>query len=291
LKLSEAKIGIIGMGQMGGSLGKALVRQRLVQSVVAFVRTKEKAKKILKEKAAHKVIVGEKKFFSEKVDILIFAVPINVIVKLIQRIPSKGWKDTLFMDLGSIKKKIFETAERKKIAFLSGHPMAGSEKSGIEASQSNLFYGKPFLLIKGKNLPLKKAKLGEALIKGVGGIPIYMKNAEEHDQAVAVVSHLPHVMACALTHLVQKISSKKRFNRQPDFLWKIAGPSLHDTTRVAGSNPEIVFDFLWGNKRALQKFLPKLQQEFSYVWAWLQSDQEEKLKAWIAKAKKIKNNL
>lgn len=274
---------IIGLGQIGSSLGKALIENRLARKVIGFTRSGATARAALKQRAAHAVFTDPEKMLLGGADLVVFAVPVGAISAWIKRIPA-GMNGTLFMDVGSAKTEIMQTvrAARKPLNYVSGHPMAGTEKSGLAASDPSLFAGRPFILIDSRGTAPRMSALAVKLVKGLGAIPVWMESAAEHDLAMAALSHLPHLLAYSLVRLADR-ASKKNFagKRGGEFLWKLAGPSFKDATRVASSNPDTAHDFLWGNRKNLAALVGEYAEILRGVESLLKRHGSGDFKKWL----------
>ena len=232
------KIGIVGLGQIGGSLALALAKTGKYQ---VFGLDKDEAiKKAIEEKIDGQFDTLDE--LKDSVDFLILAAPILVNEKILDSIESFGG---IIMDTGSTKQRIMEIAKRKKLKFVGGHPLCGTEKKGPESWNANLFENQKFFL--SGNLRRKDKKVVETIVQDVGAIPVWIE-PEIHDTVMAYTSHMPYVIALALTRLSSKYA---------DF-W---GPGIKSTTRLAAQNPDMAFDILLTNRKNVEDAL----QDFSNV--------------------------
>lgn len=228
------KVGILGLGLIGGSIAKALKAKGYY---VATVKSKSpdvaKARKVI-DRVFHNLddLVGE-------VDLLILATPLSTIIPIAREI--KADHPLLVIDVGSVKGAIvkeFKKLTKGSVEFLSTHPMAGNEKCGFGASDSELFKGAPWIIVPhAKN----KAKL-EKWIRIFGAKPMVM-SAEEHDLKAAMISHLPALISKTLWDFVQKTD--------PSSL-KIAGPGFQSMTRLALGNQQLMNEIEEANKENLE---------------------------------------
>ncbi len=216
-------IGIIGLGLMGGSIAKALKDDVVVDADL-------------------KQIVS-------KADLIILATPISTIVSIAQEIAALAQnKPLLVLDIASVKEEItarFEQLSNEKVEFISSHPMAGSEKSGYENSSETLFVGAPWVIVPHSKNTQRGLDEVEKLILRLGARP-FRRQAKEHDEEAALVSHVPYVLSKAYLDFVRE--------RRPDSL-ELAGPGFKSFTRLAQDNPVLRAEIERYNKDKMELFL------------------------------------
>ena len=176
-------------------------------------------------------------------DLVVLAAPISRITSLIQDLAPT---DALITDAASTKMKIVREAEARRLRFVGGHPMAGSQLSGVTNARKDLFRGaRYFLTPTSRTDPEDYRKVAQFVRQDLGAVPTAV-DPEKHDLLVAALSHLPHLMAVALLKVASDIS--------PEAL-TFAGPSFRDLTRVGASNPTLWSDILAENAPALGEAL------------------------------------
>jgi prephenate dehydrogenase len=176
-------------------------------------------------------------------DLVVLAAPISRITSLIQDLAPT---DALITDAASTKTKIVREAEARRLRFVGGHPMAGSQLSGVINARKDLFRGaRYFLTPTSRTDPEDYRKVAQFVRQDLGAVPTAV-DPEKHDLLVAALSHLPHLMAVALLKVASDIS--------PEAL-TFAGPSFRDLTRVGASNPTLWSDILAENAPALGEAL------------------------------------
>ena len=187
--------------------------------------------------------------------IVVIAAPTSALSSIINRYKSLYPKST-FIDIGSTKTKVKAEVEKDldfSTRFCPTHPMAGRELDGAEAAQSDLFEGKSWVITPLNETSKNSIALTKELIESLGARVITM-SPEAHDLAVATVSHLPQIISSLLAaQLVEK---------DPDYL-ALAGSGVLDTTRIAGSNPELWREILNLNRDALLPLLKDFQKDLS----------------------------
>lgn len=231
------KVGIIGLGLIGGSIAK-----KLKQVGYPIFTVKSNSSDVQKAKKWIDRVFPTLEALIKEVDLLILATPLKTIIPLAKKI--KATHPLLVIDVGSVKSEIvkeFEKLSRGSLEFLSTHPMAGTEKKGFEASDPNLFKEAPWIVV-----PHKKNRSEiEPFIRLFGAKPIRM-SAKEHDKKVALVSHLPMILSKALWDFV---------NEEDPTSIDVAGPSFQCMTRLAKGNQELFADILEMNQQNIRKVL------------------------------------
>jgi len=278
------QISIIGVGFMGGSLALAFKKYGLSKKVIGVSRG-ETIKKALKLK----IIDGG--FPYEKIDkgidgssVIILSSPINIIIEHIKILSKIVNSDTIITDIGSTKEKIMETAQEEfsdGVYFVGGHPMAGSEKSGVDTADPSIFINKSYALVPSVNTPrLIMDKLKEMIIT-IGSIPVIL-TPRVHDEIVAAVSHLPQMISVALMNAVGS------FDNDSNDYFKLSGGGFYDMTRIASSQFKIWEDICKTNqnniRKAISVYIEKLEEIKELIG-------NEKLKSEFEKANHFKEML
>lgn len=254
------QISIIGVGFMGGSLALAFKKYGMSKKIIGVSR-EETIEKALKLK------IIDSGFPYEKIDkgvdgssLIILSSPINVIIEHIKILSKMVNSDTIITDIGSTKEKIMETAQeefRDNVYFVGGHPMAGSEKSGVDTADPSIFINKAYALIPGRNTPrLVMDKLRNVIIT-IGSIPVIL-TSKVHDEIVAAVSHLPQMLSVALMNAVGS------FDNDSGGYFNLSGGGFYDMTRIASSQFKIWEDICETNqnniKKAISIYIEKLEE-------------------------------
>jgi prephenate dehydrogenase len=242
------QLGVIGCGLMGGSFALALKRAGLVKRVIGYSKspsTTELAKRlgVIDDSAesALLAVAGS--------DIVLIAVPVaatEATFKAIRHLVEPG---VLFMDVGSTKRDVVDTARRvlkERIgAFVPAHPIAGKESAGVQHADASLYAGRQVILTP---LPQTAPELVQKAtdVWSAIGSQVLKMSPENHDAAFAAVSHLPHLLAFAYFGAIMNQPAGR------DFL-SLAGPGFRDFTRIAASDPSIWRDILMANREEVLK--------------------------------------
>ncbi len=236
------KITIIGLGLIGGSLAWALKKSGRVGEIFGIDLDNEAVAYAFQEK----IIDTGSRNLGEGVkgsDVVVIATYVGIIPEIAKTVASVASPATIITDVGSVKGKIVEELERilpPHIRFVGGHPIAGTERSGVWAADFNLFQGKRCILTPtSKTQPESIAKVKD-IWESVGAAVSTM-DAETHDRIFGFVSHLPHVVAYALVNSIA-------FQKQPGSMLDFGGGGLRDYTRIGASSPDMWSDIFLTNK-------------------------------------------
>jgi prephenate dehydrogenase len=250
-------VAIIGVGLIGGSFGLAR-RAAGFSGRVVGVSSRASIETAVAMGAVDKGVSLDDA--ARTCDLLYLAQPISVIEETLQRIGDIAPADTLVTDVGSTKVSIVETAGRviRRARFIGGHPMAGKESRGVAAGSADLFRGRPYILT-----PTSAADLHTPAGRGFQtwiercGANIVTVTPEEHDRAVAFVSHLPQMASTALAACLADSPDASENVR-------LAGPGLTDMSRLALSSVDIWRDIVRTNTanidHALSVYIDKLTE-------------------------------
>lgn len=255
---------IIGLGLIGGSWAGALAR--LGWTVCAVDRDEQS---LDTAKSIGWIKKGWTKI-PEKVDadLIILALPISLLSDSFSQISERVPAGSLITDVGSIKKEICERSGRLQNAyFIGGHPMAGSERHGFPAAHPDLFKGYPYVLTPHTHCPEVVIKSFSELLQGLGATVIFREH-EEHDREVAMVSHVPHLLALALA-----LAASEGFPVGEPI--ELAGRSFRDFTRLVDSSPEMWRDILIRNAPAVLSSLEIWEEKIQEIRDKIQNSDGE----------------
>jgi len=261
--LSEKKIAIIGLGLMGGSLALALKGH--CQELLALENDSETIT-FAKDHQIVNLISSRPEAILPRADIIILAAPVGTILNIIPLLPQWHAGSPLVMDIGSTKVQICEQLNTLPERFhaVGGHPMCGKEFSSIRAADGTLFKGATFALCALPSTRDSDRQLSEAIAAAVGASVLWI-DALIHDQWVAATSHVPYLVANALAAVV------------PADAKPLVGPGLRSTSRLAGSNIQMMTDILMTNREAVLNQLEIYQRNLSNLRELLGSQSWELL--------------
>jgi prephenate dehydrogenase len=269
------RIAIIGLGVIGGSLGLAikskipLGQYRPKVHVVGFDSPKVMAR--ARKRGAIDVAAKSLKHAVEHADIVFLCTPISSILSLLPRVARFIPSHAIITDVGSVKGIVQAHAKkyfRANGIFIGGHPMAGSEGSGIDYADALLFQNAVYVLcpLRKENPAVKKLA---AFVQSIGARVLVM-SADEHDRVAATVSHLPQLLAVALMNQAGQKNERrgrhgvKRHTSNPAFLQLAAG-GFRDMTRIASSPFPMWKDILRYNRTQIASVLKKMTAQLRAV--------------------------
>ena len=278
MKLKQ--ITIIGVGLIGGSLGLAIKKRHLASRLIGVTAHKSSLKKALRRRAIDSGTLEVKDSVLGS-DIVIIATPIHKVLNIMKKIAPYLKKGCIVIDVASVKGVIVHSAEKilgKKAHFVGAHPMAGSEESGIDKADGNLFKNAPCILTKTGRTNVRALKIAFNFWKKLGS-KIYTLSPSEHDKRISAISHLPHIAACALS-LVAKPSSIE-----------FASTGFKDTTRIAAGNPELWMSIFMANRRNVASDIESYLKSLKGIRKSIVRGQRNKLRKLLLDAKKKRDIL
>jgi len=282
-KLRQLRVGIIGLGQIGGSLALAFRKQRLFKEVLGYDLNQATFREAWKRRLVEAVWQRLPQVVN-KSDLVILAIPVRQIILIIPEVAGMLRQETILCETGSTKVEILRLVERLKIKnFVGLHPVAGTEKEGIKGWNGKLFDGKTFTLTPAKNCSQQSRTLIKAIIQNIGGNPIEI-SAREHDRIFSKTSHLPYLISIALTNTVFPQNSR---NDSVNFL----GGAFRDATRVALSSPVVMSDILFSNRNNIAQQISTQVRLLKEYQKYLQQNDTTELIAEIKRARRIRSNL
>ncbi|MCX7842230.1 MAG: prephenate dehydrogenase [Clostridia bacterium] len=245
------KIGIIGLGLMGGSLAKALKLKAGIEDITAFNNTPQ----ALSQAKAEGIISRGCTELNEHIfncDIIFICTPVKPALHYLSVLSGRINPDCIVTDICSTKEEIVRFADSLSapVTFVGGHPMAGSEKTGYAASVSHMFENAYYVLTPGKTSSERALKQLSELAALIGSIPVVIEPGE-HDLVTAGISHVPHIIASTLVNLVRQEDT-------PDGkMQMLAAGGFRDITRIASSSPEMWENIVISNKHQIKRILEK----------------------------------
>lgn len=242
--MEDGPIAVVGIGVMGGSLGLALRQRAGIDRVIGYdpdprAREEAVARGVISEAAPTLAAAVA------DVEAVFIAAPVSATVAVAREALAASHDGCLITDVASSKAGIldaFTDVERER--FIGGHPICGSERGGVENSREGMFDGATWFLTPSDQTRPELYERLHHLLTRVGARPSAIA-ADVHDRILALVSHLPHVMASAL--ILQAADTAPRGREA----LRSAGPSFQDLTRVAGANPPLWGDILTANADAV----------------------------------------
>lgn len=284
--MSQYRIGIIGLGLIGGSLGMALCRQAGNLWVVGYDPVVATCQEALARQGVHEIAHSLERVV-RGADLVVVAVPVGKIEQVVAEVASVLAPGAILTDVASTKgqlAKVIPPLLPPGVHYVGGHPMAGSEQSGIAAADPFLFQNAVYLLTPGPKTPPQALTALEKFIRMVGGLPLQL-TPEEHDLMVAVVSHLPHLLAAAL------VNTAAEFNQRYPGTLALAAGGFHDTTRVAMGSPVLWREIFATNRESLLGVLKTMSTELAAFTTALAAGEMAEVEARLKRATVVRKEL
>ncbi len=241
-------VAILGLGLMGGSLGLALRNLEAEVRVTGWSRNPVTRSKALDMDAVDRATDTPEQAV-KNAEIIVLAVPVETILPLLERVRPSLKPNAIVTDVGSVKSRIVAGGEESIGGrFVGGHPMAGSEDSGIDSASVTLYHAAPWVFTP-TAITDSDALDACCQMACMVGAKTYAFDPETHDRIVACYSHLPHILAYGLAQTAWDLAGEGA---------TISAGSFRDGTRVAGSSPSLWTEILMDNRtatlRALESF-------------------------------------
>lgn len=266
--LKECTVSVVGLGLIGGSLAWALKRSGAARQIVGYNRNPRVLWRALKQGIIDTVTENPAEAAS-LADVLVLAVPVGAMLDVFEICRPGLRPGTVITDVGSAKSEVINRLTPlvpPGCEFVGGHPMAGSEASGIDAASPDLFLGNTYVLCSTSLTGARSRRLLSDLVAAVGSKLVWM-DASTHDAGVAYVSHLPYLVAAALVK-----STIRAKNGVTDIL---ASGGYRDTTRIACSDPSMSADFCLANAGYVLEAASIFRKEFEEITKPFMSTQED----------------
>ncbi len=281
---------IIGLGLMGASLAAAFKKNNAVNKVIGYDCNPETIKKASQLEFIDEQFLGTKSDYKnlKTADIVIIAVPVKKIPEILADIKGKAARDSMVIDVGSSKSFVMKEAAKifsspPEINFIGGHPLCGSEKSGIDNYNPELFQNQKMILT-----PVRKLYRNTfdqlQLVNFFSRIGLAMKSMrpEEHDRKMAYISHLPQIGASSLALVLEGEEDLGE-------LLQLAGTGFADTTRLAGSDPDMWRDIVLTNRENIVSVIAQLQEILQELRNNLENNNKDEILRFFQEAVRLRN--
>jgi prephenate dehydrogenase len=276
-------ITIIGVGLIGGSLALA-IKQRFPAIRITGVDKPQVLKSALERKA---IDVAEKSIEQSvrSADLVILAAPVSTIFTMLPRVAKNCSPNTIVSDTGSVKHKLVQQAEKifPHGNFIGGHPMAGSENSGINAAHPLLFQNALYILTPARTTKKESLRTLAGFFNSLGA-RVFNVDPTTHDSVVAAVSHLPQLAAVALMNTVGR-----HHPDAPTHLAFAAG-GFRDMTRIASSRFGMWKDIISSNQKEINKALHLYIKELTKISSLVNSA-PSRLRAEFKKSRTLRSRI
>lgn len=253
------KFGFYSLGLIGGSIAMSIRRSLPDAEIVAYARRQATLDEALELGVIDRGTTDAVDKIFADCDLIFLCAPVDVNNRFLEGLKDIISERTIITDVGSVKGCIHKAVSELGLSahFIGGHPMTGSEKTGIENASAEILKNAYYILTPTDEVNEKYVSAYHLLVRKMGAVPIIL-GCDEHDYATAAVSHVPHLVAAALANLVHDNDSETQTMKL------IAAGGFKDTTRIAASSPEVWEAISMSNSEniadLLDKYIASLQE-------------------------------
>ncbi len=279
------KLAIMGIGLIGGSLARALREAGAVGEVIAYDKSEEALEKALALGVADRIETEATKA-AEEADIIILATPITVMAEIMAEILPIIKEDAVISDVGSTKGSVIREVERVvgrlPARFVPAHPIAGTEKHGVENSFATLFYDRRTLIIPHIGNNHEAVTRIHNMWQAAGSITEEM-GVKHHDQVLAATSHIPHLLAYSTVDTLANLDDRAE-------IFRFAAGGFRDFTRISASDPNLWADICLQNRESILQVLVAYQNKLDLLKGALEEEDRDTLYEVFSRAKHARDN-
>jgi prephenate dehydrogenase len=275
---------IIGTGLIGGSLALAIKQAGFCREVVGAGRTEETLIKAVELGVIDRFDTSIANS-AQHADIVVVCVPLGSMRAVFEQLSTAGKDNTIITDAGSAKQCVIKEAESVFGAdfhnFVPGHPIAGTEQSGVAAAFPELYQNCRVILTPTENTSPGALDLVRAMWQAAGA-EVEAMSAEHHDLILAGTSHLPHLLAFGLVDCLNNLENI-------DEIFRFAAGGFRDFTRIASSDPVMWRDICLSNREDVLAMMKRYRDEMDKMYKVLEAGDGEQLREIFERAKKARD--
>lgn len=282
-KLFFNKVTIVGVGLIGASFALALREKGLCETICGYGRREENLKRAKEQGIIDDYSLDVRKACEDS-DLILLSTPVGIFKDIVENIKGVLKKGALVTDAGSVKGKMvyeLELSMPDGVHYVGSHPIAGSDKSGIDDARADLFNNARCIITpteKSDELAKNKVvSIWEAL-----GARVELMDPFKHDEIYAAVSHFPHIVAYTIVNTIGDVDSE---------YIEYAGQGFKDTTRIALSSPEMWRDISVFNKGNLIRLIDVFRNNLDKLTKYLKEDNASGVEEEFLKAQTLRKNL
>lgn len=282
---SNFTIGFIGLGLIGGSIAKGIRRVFPNYKMIGLDEDEETMQKALKEGIIDKIASDCKKDFSDCSYVFLCA-PVQYNIRYLKDLKNSIHKDCILTDVGSVKGEIHQKIEElgMEACFIGGHPMVGSEKAGFSYSSDRLVENAYYFITPTKQVSEEKVREFTGFIEELGALTIILEY-EQHDAFTAAISHVPHIIAAELVHIVKEMDTDQGILKQ------LAAGGFKDITRIASSSPVVWEQISLSNKGNIKQLLTKARNHMDQIIEALDQEDHQYLNDYFKEAGEYRDSV
>ncbi|MGH8551292.1 MAG: prephenate dehydrogenase [Methylococcales bacterium] len=266
------RIGILGVGLIGGSVACAARAKGLCREIIGIDRDRNN---LLTAQQRGVIDSGFENIRAVEgpLDLVMLSTPVGSIGDLLEQLKPSWSASTVYTDAGSTKENVIRAAKsvfgRMPHNFVPGHPIAGSEQSGVAAASADLYRNKRVILTPLAETDFQATRIVEDFWRKMGA-RVSMMEAAHHDELFAATSHLPHVVAFSLVDMLGRKDEK-------DEILQYAAGGFKDFTRLASSDPKMWLDICIANRIRIMSLIEDFRQELTLINNILENQDADKL--------------
>ncbi|MDD2319393.1 MAG: prephenate dehydrogenase/arogenate dehydrogenase family protein [Geobacteraceae bacterium] len=278
------RMAVVGVGLIGGSLARILRQQGAVGEVVGIGRTEPNLRRAVElgviDRYSQDPCIGV-----QGADLVFLATPVCSISSVLQKIAPCLAPGCIVTDGGSVKESVLAECEPLMppgTHFVGGHPIAGTEKSGVDASFATLFQGKRCIVTPSEHTD-QRALQAVVRMWELAGSDVVQMDAHKHDRIVAAISHLPHMVAYSLVNAVEG------YDRFEESILKYSAGGFRDFTRIASSDPAMWRDIALMNSSAILELMDFFADYFGRLRTLVANEDSDGLQEFFAESKRSRD--
>ena len=275
---SIRRVAILGVGLLGGSVAMALRRRRPDLEIVGWARGGDKRQRAVQSGVVDRAVENAAAA-CEGCDVVVVATPVDRVAELVIEAAAATPTGCLITDVGSTKASIVEAVGQDPLAgekFVAAHPIAGSEKAGLENASPTLFDGRLVVITPAPAADPERT-LRAARFWQTTGAETLVLTADRHDTLLATTSHVPHLVSAAVARLVTPESRP------------LVGTGWLDTTRIAAGDPRLWTAIVAENRSAIASVLQQFRDEVDTLLGHVTQGRDDDVCRWLGEAKRARD--
>ncbi|MDB9776140.1 prephenate dehydrogenase/arogenate dehydrogenase family protein [Alphaproteobacteria bacterium] len=279
---------IIGFGLIGSSIAKGVQKNSLSKKITVFDTDKTVKKRILSSNFKHVHYVAKIESAISNADLIIICIPVLGYEKIFKNIAKYGNPDLIVTDVGSTKSnmiKIFNKNFKSKFSYVPSHPIAGTEKSGLENGFAELFHNRYNIICPTNNKKTKDVMIIKKFWENLG-MHVDILSAKDHDKILGLTSHLPHLIAYSLVRTAMKKEKLMKSN-----IIKYSAGGFRDFTRITENNPNMWRDTFIANEKIINDFCKSFISEIKQFGLEIKQKKLSKLHSKLDETRKIRKKI
>ncbi len=276
------KLAILGQGLIGSSITRAVFERKLADEIIITDNSPKVRKRLLEIGLGAAKVVNSNIEAVKEADLVIACIPVAAFGSLISEIAPHLKSGAIVSDVGSVKSEIVKEAAEllpEDIHFVPAHPLAGTEFSGPDAGLPKLFVNRWCILTPLENTPKAPTETVKELWEGMGS-KVEVMSPERHDHALAITSHLPHLVAFSIFHTA--LAEEEKSNTP---IIQFSAGAFKDFTRIASSNPTMWRDIFLKNKEPILDVFRNFIADMESCVEAIENGDGEKLEDFMTKSR------